>query len=88
MNTEQILEFDKIKEVWLGLALTDAAKAEIRMTQPCLSERELSRRQRETSEARILIEKGGNPPLVSLSGIREYLMTAEKGGCLTPDQLE
>ncbi len=88
MNTEQILEFDKIKEVWLGLALTDAAKEEIRMTQPCLSERELSRRQRETSEARILIEKGGNPPLVSLSGIREYLMTAEKGGCLTPDQLE
>ena len=42
MNTEQILEFDKIKEVWLGLALTDAAKEEIRMTQPCLSERELS----------------------------------------------
>lgn len=88
MNTEQILEFDKIKEIWLSLALTDGAKEEIRDTKPCMSESGLAMKQRETSEARAMIEKGGNPPLVSLAGIREYLMEAEKGGCLSPGQLE
>lgn len=88
MNTEQILEFDKIKEWWMSLALTEGAKEEIRSTRPCMSERELHRMQRETSEARTMMEKGGNPPLVSLAGIREYLMAAEKGDCLNPGQLE
>lgn len=88
MNTEQILELDKIKEWWLGLALTENAKAEIRNTQPCISENELRMKLQETSEARMMIEKGGNPPLVSLAGIREYLMAAEKGDCLSPGQLE
>lgn len=88
MNAEQILEFDKIKEWWLGLALTDGAKDEIRKTMPSLSESELLVRQRETGEARRMLEKGGNPPLVSLAGIRDYLMAAEKGDCLSPAQLE
>lgn len=88
MNTEQILEFDKIKELWMTLALTDGAKEEIENTKPCMSESELLKRQRETSEARTMMEKGGNPPLVSLTGIREYLAAAEKGDCLNPGQLE
>lgn len=88
MNTEQILEFDKIKELWMSLALTEGAKEEIRSTQPCMSESELLRMQRETSEARTMMEKGGNPPLVSFAGIGEYLMAAEKGDCLSPGQLE
>ena len=37
--------------------------------------RELLARQRETSEARELLEKSGNPPLVSLNGIRECIQT-------------
>lgn len=88
MNAEQILEFDKIKELWKTLALTESAKEEIKNTQPCMSESELLKRQRETSEARMMMEKGGNPPLVSLTGIREYLAAAEKGDCLSPGQLE
>ena len=88
MNTEQILEFDKIKKLWMSLALTEGAKEEIRSTQPCMSESELLRMQRETSEARTMMEKGGNPPLVSFAGIGEYLMAAEKGDCLSPGQLE
>lgn len=85
---EEILEFDKIKEKWMELALTEWAKEEIRHTVPCMSERELLTRQRETTEARLLIEKGGNPPLVSLAGIKEYLAIAEKGDCLSASQLE
>ena len=40
------------------------------------------------TQARLLIEKGGNPPLVSLAGIGEYLGIAQKGDCLSCTQLE
>lgn len=53
-----------------------------------MSENELIARQRETSEARELLEKSGNPPLVSLSGIRECIQTVVKGDCLSISQLE
>lgn len=87
-QTEQILEFDKIKEKWKNLALTEWAKAEIENTQISLSESELRIRLSETTEARKILEMGGNPPLVSLSGLKEWVMIAEKGGCLTAEQLE
>ena len=87
-QTEKILEFDKIKEIWKALALTDWAKQEIEKTQPCLSELELKAKLKDTTEARILLEKCGNPPLTSLEGMQELLVIAEKGGCLTAGQLE
>ena len=86
--TEQRLEFDKIKEIWAGFAMTEAAKKQIYEMEPCLEERTLRRWQRETTEARLLIEKCGNPPLVSFEGIPHLLDVAEKEGCLTPEQLE
>ena len=58
-QTEKILEFDKIKEIWSALALTDSAKREIRETAPVLSEVELRARQRETTEARTMMEEMG-----------------------------
>lgn len=87
-QTEKILEFDKIKENWKALAFTDWAKKEIEETIPCLSELELRARLKDTTEARILLEKCGNPPLTSLEGIRELIVIAQKGGCLTASQLE
>ena len=87
-QTEKTLEFDKIKENWKALALTDWAKQEIEEAQPCLSELELRAKLKDTTEARILLEKCGNPPLTSLEGIHELLVIAEKGGCLTALQLE
>lgn len=88
VKTDQILEFDKIKEMWSKLALTEWAKEKIRNTVPCMSENELMAKQRETSEARDLLEKNGNPPLVSLDGIRECIQAAVKGVCLSISQLE
>lgn len=87
-NIEEILEFDRIKHWWAGLALTERAKEMIQTTQPFLSESELRARLRETSEARKLIEIHGNPPLVSLEGIRESVQAAVKGDCLSITQLE
>ena len=88
VQTDKILEFDKVKEKWMELALTEWAKEKIKDTVPIMSENELIARQRETSEARELLEKSGNPPLVSLSGIRECIQTAAKGDCLSISQLE
>ncbi len=84
---EQVLEFDRIKEQWVELAVTEAAKQRIRETVPCLSERELLHRLKETTESRLLLEKCGNPPLVSLNGMEEILMITSKGDCLTAGQL-
>ena len=66
INTEKALEFDRIKEIWLGFALTDFAKREIEGIEPYLSEQELEVRMRETTQARRMIEGWGNPPLVSM----------------------
>lgn len=67
----------------MELALTEWAKEKIRDTVPCMSESELMAKQRETSEARDLLGKNGNPSLVSLDGIRECIQAAVKGSCLS-----
>ncbi len=89
MNQEErILEFDKIKELWLAYAMTEHAKTRISEMVPYLSEMELIAALRETTESKLLIEKCGNPPLVSLSGMDEVLMVVSKDDCLSAAQLE
>ena len=68
MNIEKQIEFNQIKELWMGLAVTEWAK--------------------DTTDGKNLIEKLGTPPLQSVNGIKEIIGMAEKGDCLTPDQLE
>lgn len=87
-NTEKMLEFDKIKEKWSELALTDAAKEKIGAAKFYLSEGELRRELRDTTDARSMIELLGNPPLQNVGEIKEILLAADKGECLTPYQLE
>ena len=89
MNQEEkILEFDKIKELWLAYAMTEQAKTKIREIVPYLWETELIAALRETTESKQLIEKCGNPPLVSLNGMDEVLMAVSKDDCLSATQLE
>ncbi len=88
MNTEQQIEFDKIKEIWAGLAVTGAAKEEIANASIFLDELELNKNLRDTTNSRSMIENLGNPPLQDVTEIREILMEAGKGACLTPYQLE
>ena len=88
MNIEQQIEFDKIKETWMNLAVTAQAKEQIKETSFYLSERELRKHLRDTTDARALMEKLGTPPLQSMDEIKDILTAAEKGDCLTPYQLE
>ena len=88
MNTEQQIEFDKIKEIWAQLAVTGAAKEEIANTSVILDEAELNVKLRETTNSREMMEKLGNPPLQDVTEVRKILTEAGKGACLTPYQLE
>lgn len=87
-DTEKILEFDRIKEKLAELACTDKARQQIQELKPSLSELEVKASQRETTEARKMIEICGNPPVTALQGVDEWIEFASKGGCLTPTQLE
>ena len=88
MNIEKQIEFDKIKEIWMALAVTDQAKERINNVTFYLSESELRKQLRDTTDSRRLIEKLGTPPLQNVEEAKEILMIAEKGDCLTPYQLE
>ena len=88
MDTETQIEFDKIKEIWSALAVTDYAKERIEETQIILDETELRRELKETTNSKEMIEKLGNPPLQDVTEIKEILTVAGRGDCLTPYQME
>lgn len=88
METEKQIEFHKIKEIWSQLAVTQRAKERIAETTFILSEGELKKQLRDTTDSREMIEKLGTPPLQNVDEIKEIMMAAEKGDCLTPYQLE
>lgn len=88
MNIEKQIEFHKIKEMWMNLAVTETAKEKIRELSFYLDERELRRQFRDTTDSRKLIEKLGTPPLQDLTEISDIMMSAQMGDCLTPHQLE
>ena len=88
MNTEQLIEFDRIKEKWGALALTDAAKERISGAGVFLEETALRKEQRDTTDSRELVEKLGAPPLQNVTELREIMGAAKRSECLTPYQLE
>lgn len=88
MNIEKQIEFDKVKDIWTDLAITDWAKERIREATLYYSEMKLKKQLRDTTDARFLMEKLGTPPLQNITEIREVLLIVEKGDCLTPYQLE
>lgn len=80
IEIEKALEFDKIRERWRALALTEGTKRKIDQTGLILAEGELKAALRNTTEARILLEKCGTPPLVSLEGMDEWLQQQLRNG--------
>lgn len=88
MNIEKQIELDKIKEIWMNLAVTEWAKEKIEGVSFCLKENELRKQLRDTTDSRNFIEEMGTPPLQNVTEIKGVLLAAEKGDCLTPYQLE
>ena len=88
MNLDKVLEFDKVKERWKELAVTEFAHEEIDEATYILSETELRKALKDTTDAKELIEKLGTPPLQNVAEIKEVMQAAGKDECLTPYQLE
>ncbi len=88
MNFETQIEFDKIKELWMSLAVTDYAKENIRKAAFILSESSLRKQLRDTTNSRKMMEESGAPPLQNVEELREILTVSKKGDCLMPWQLE
>ena len=88
MNIEHQIEFDKVKEMWMERAVTDRAKEQIKEITFYLNERELRWQLKSTTDSRNLMEKLGAPPLQKVAEIKEILMAAKRGDCLTLYQLE
>ncbi|MDO4509230.1 MAG: DNA mismatch repair protein MutS [Lachnospiraceae bacterium] len=85
---ENQIEFNKVKEIWAGFAITKEAKDRIKEKWIILDESTLRAELKNTSDAKEMIEKLGNPPLQDVSEILEILEIASKGECLTPYRLE
>lgn len=88
MNKDYLIEFDRIKEQLEAYCITEAARGKFWVLEPSLDEREVTTWLRETTEAKLLIEKGGNPPITEMQDVDNYMQTAKQGGCLTAEQLE
>ena len=84
----RMLEFDRIIEKLLENANTLKAKERIRSLEPVLAESEVRARLKETTEARILLDRYGDPPVTALEGIAELIERAEKESCLSAAELE
>ena len=83
-----MLEFEKIIQKLEESVYSEGAKEKVRNLAPMLKETEVKARLKETTEARLLIEKCGNPPLTDQEGIEAYMEAAQRGECLSPEQLE
>lgn len=88
MNLDKALEFEKVKEIWKGLTVTECASQRIEEARFILAEPQLRKELKDTTDARELIEKLGAPPLQSVTEIKDVMEIAKKGDCLTPYQLE
>ena len=87
MNTDHILEFDKVKQKWKDLALTDDARQRIEEASYSLSEVELRKQIKDTTDARTMIEQYGTPPLAAMDETKDIVALSLKGSCLLPGQL-
>ncbi|HOV26685.1 MAG TPA: DNA mismatch repair protein MutS [Pseudobacteroides sp.] len=83
----KILEFDKVLDILEECALSDKAKNRIKKLEPYLSESEVSRHLNETTEAKLIMEQFGTPPLSAMDELEKHLTLLGKGTLLMPEQL-
>jgi len=86
-NMYTTLEFDKVLDLLKDCALSKNAKERILKLEPFLSENEVSRHLNETTEAKLIMENYGTPPLSVMDDLDKSLTLLDKGSFLTPKQL-
>lgn len=83
----ETLEFNKILEMLKKHALSDKVRERIGKMEPFLSVTDVSRHLNETTEARLIIEHSGTPPLSNMNEIDKIMPLLGKGAFLLPEQL-
>lgn len=83
----ETLEFNKVLDILKEHALSEKARSRIAKLEPYLSEAEVSRHLNKTTEARLIIECYGTPPLSAMCDIEKILTLLSKGMLLMPEQL-
>lgn len=87
-HTFQILEFNRIIEKLEELALTEGAKERIRNLTPELKEAEVRKNLRDTTQARMILDRMGQPPAVAMNGLTVIFKSVMQEGLLMPEDLE
>lgn len=87
-QTFKILEFNKILEQLKQHTNTAWAKERALKLEPFLSERELSKNLRDTTQARQLLEQIGTPPLPAMEHMEYYIEKSDKGELLLAEDIE
>ena len=81
------LEFDKIRAELASLCQTEGAKEMALRIMPERDPWSVGLRQRQTSDAKLLITAKGQPPFSSVTDVTEPIDRAVRGGVLTPREL-
>ncbi len=83
----ETLEFNKVIQLLENQALSEKARHRIRQLIPYLSETEIHRHMNETTQAKLILEQYGNPPLSPMNDLEKALSSLGKGIFLLPEQL-
>ena len=84
----ELLEYNKIKEVLKGYALSDMAKEKIERLEPYVDINIIRKNMIETTEARAIVDINSSVPIHSLTGIKAVRDKIEKGMILSPEDLD
>lgn len=83
----ELLGYHEIQIQLENHALTMQAKETCKNLQPFLSESELRKNLRETTQARQMLEEAGSPPLPLMESVEASLEKAVRGDLLSPSQV-
>lgn len=86
--TFEITGFEYIKNIIAEYANTDEAKQRAFELQPMLHESELRKSQRDTTQARRMLDEIGTPPIPRMERVKEYIDRAVLGELLLPEEME
>ena len=87
-QTFEIIGFEEIKRQLIQYAGTKRGKELAGQLQPYLSEVELRRNLRETTQARAFLDELGTPPLPSMEDFEQKVEKALRGEMLLPEEIE
>lgn len=86
-STYKILEFDTILEELSNNAISNKVKEKIRALMPYSTIGDVKRHTKETTEAKLILETMGTPPLAQMTNMDDIMTLSEIHTMLVPEQL-